>query len=257
MSGDGELDRAYALDVSGGLWRFDFAPGRTAGELATARRIARLGTSAHRFQSAPDVSIARFAGRDRLAVAAGSGWITRPRDATVEDRLYVVFDDAPAAQARELADSDLFDATEATSTLPPDAPGWYFRLAAHGAGEKVAGPAVTFDGVLRFQTYQPLPLDESAPCGPPRAVSRRYSIEVATALPFETAEESEEDEPEEIEVAGLPPGLRFGFPGRWDETCEGCKPRPFGILGGETFDAGYGGDPVRTSWRKLVPPASP
>jgi type IV pilus assembly protein PilY1 len=257
MSGDGELDRAYALDVSGGLWRFDFAPGRTAGELATARRIARLGTSAHRFQSAPDVSIVRFAGRDRLAVAAGSGWVTRPRDATVEDRLYVVFDDAPAAEARELADGDLFDATEATSALPPDAPGWYFRLAAHGAGEKVAGPAVTFDGVLRFQTYQPLPLDASAPCGPPRAVSRRYSIEVATALPFETAEESEEDEPEEIEVAGLPPGLRFGFPGRWDETCEGCKPRPFGILSGETFDAGYGGDPVRTSWRKLVPPASP
>jgi hypothetical protein len=27
-----------------------------------------------------------------------------------------------------------------------------------------------------------------------------------------------------------------------------------GILGGETFDTGYAGDPVRTSWRKLLPP---
>ena len=59
-------------------------------------------------------------------------------------------------------------------------------------------------------------------------------------------------------TSGLPPGLRFGFPGRWDEACAGCNPRPFGILGGETFDTGYAGDPVRTSWRKLVPPpASP
>jgi hypothetical protein len=221
------------------------------------RKLARLGTGGQRFQFAPDVSIARIAGRDRLAIAAGSGWVTRPRDTTVEDRLYVVFDDSTAADVRELADADLFDATDAASALPPDAPGWLFRLAAHGAGEKVAGQTVTFDSVLRFQTYQPLPLDASAPCGPPRAVSRRYSIEVATALPFETAEASEEDEPEEIDVAGLPPGLRFGFPGRWDSACEGCRPRPFGILGGETFDTGYGGDPVRTSWRKLVPPASP
>jgi type IV pilus assembly protein PilY1 len=257
LDGDGELDRAYALDVSGGLWRLDFDNGRSAGDLAVVRRLARLGTGGQRFLSAPDVSIARISGRDRLVIAAGSGWITRPRDASVEDRLYVVFDDSSAAETRELVDGDLFDATDSPSAVPPDVPGWYFRLADHGAGEKVAGPTVTFDGVLRFQTYQPLPLDASAPCGPPRAVSRRYSIEVATALPFETAEESEEDEPEEIDAAGLPPGLRFGFPGRWDAACEGCRPRPFGILGGETFDTGYGGDPVRTSWRKLVPPASP
>jgi len=62
------------------------------------------------------------------------------------------------------------------------------------------------------------------------------------------------DGPEEIAASGLPTGTRFAFPGRWADACEGCRPRPFGIIGGETFDPGYAGDPVRTSWRKLPPP---
>ena len=62
----------------------------------------------------------------------------------------------------------------------------------------------------------------------------------------------EEDEPEEIVTSGIPGVIRFGFPGRWDDPCEGCRPRPFGIVGVEPFDPGYAGDPVRTSWRKLA-----
>ena len=196
--------------------------------------------------------------RSRLAIAMGSGSLMRPRDAAVEDALFVVYDEIAGSPVRDLEVADLVDATHVPDGLPPDAPGWIFRLDAHGAGEKVAGPTVTFDHVLRFQTYQPLPDDPAAPCGPPRSVSRHHALDIRTARPYATAVESEDEEPEEIVASGLPPGLRFGFPGRWDEACEGCKPRPFGILGGETFDTGYSGDPVRTSWRKLVlPPDSP
>ena len=117
---------------------------------------------------------------------------------------------------------------------------------------------MTFDYVLRFQTYEPLSPDAAAPCGPPRAAVRRYALDLRTALPRNTAAESEEDDPEEVTASGLPPQLRFGFDARWQEPCAGCRPRPFGIAGGETFDPGYAGDPVRTSWRKLAPlPASP
>jgi hypothetical protein len=73
-------------------------------------------------------------------------------------------------------------------------------------------------------------------------------------MPRASAVESEADEPDEVAASGLPPALRFGFPGRWDAPCDGCRPRPFGIVGGQTFDPGYAGDPVRTSWRKLAPP---
>jgi Tfp pilus tip-associated adhesin PilY1 len=252
--GDGELDRAYLFDVTGGLWRIDFETGRAAGELASARRLARLGDGGQRFQATPDASVQRVAGGNRIAIAVGSGWASRPRDATIEDRLYVIFDDAAGGPAPELTDADLHDVTDAAGGLPPDAPGWFLRLDAHGAGEKVVGPTATFDHVLRFQTYQPLPPDEAAPCGPPRSVARRYAIDLRTARPYATAVEWEDEEPEEIPAAGLPPGLRFGFPGRWEDACEGCRPRPFGIHGGETFDPGYAGDPVRTSWRKLAPP---
>ena len=85
-------------------------------------------------------------------------------------------------------------------------------------------------------------------------MARRYALDVRAALPANNVEESEQDEPEEVAATGLPPALRFGFDVRWDEPCDGCRPRPFGIAGGETFDSGYSGDPVRTSWRKLVPP---
>jgi type IV pilus assembly protein PilY1 len=253
LDGDGYLDRAYLIDATGNLWRIDFANGTAAADLATAHRIARLGTGAHRFFATPDASVTRIGAETRLSIAAGSGALTRPRDATVVDRAYVIFDSPTGAAPPEVDDDDLFDATDAAGGLPPDARGWFARLDSHGAGEKVIGSTVTFDHVLRFQTWQPLPPDAASPCGPPRSVARRYALDVRTALPVNTAVESEDDEPEEIAASGLPPPLRFGFPGRW-EDCEGCRPRPFGIAGGTTFDPGYSGDPVRTSWRKLVPP---
>ena len=258
LDGGGQVDRAYVLDVVGSLWRIDFDGGRDAGALASARRLVRLGAAGRRFHFPPDVSVIRTGMQDRLAIAMASGALMRPRDSTIEDALFVIYDTISGAPTRELAQTDLYDATQPNDGIPPDAPGWFVRLDSHGAGEKIAGPIVTFDHALGFQTYQPLPPDPAAPCGPPPSVARRYAIDIRTALPVSTAVESEEDEPEEIETSGLPPGQRFGFPGRWEEACVGCKPRPFGILGGETFDTGYSGDPVRTSWRKRVPPpASP
>ncbi len=254
LDGDGYLDRSYVLDLTGGLWRFDFTSGRSGNELATVSRIARLGAGPHRFHATPDVSIARVGNENRFAIAAGSGSLSSPRDSTIVDRLYVIVDQEPAGVLHDISEADLYDATDAADAMPPEAPGWFVRLDSHGPGEKVVGSTVTFDHVLRFHTYQPLAVDEAAPCGPPQSVSRRYALDVRTAHPHETAVESEDDEPEEIPASGLPVGARFGFPGRWQETCEGCRPRPFGIIGGETFDPGYAGDPVRTSWRKLTPP---
>jgi type IV pilus assembly protein PilY1 len=254
LDGDGYLDRAYLIDVAGNLWRIDFASGSTAADLASERRIARLGTGAHRFFATPDLSVARIGGEDRLAIAVGSGTLTRPRDASVVDRVYVVFDALAGDAEGEIDEDGLFDATGTADPLPQGSRGWFVRLESHGTGEKVVGSTVTFDHRLHFQTYQPLPPDATSPCGPPRAVARRYALDVRTALPANTVAESEEDEPEEVAAAGLPPALRFGFDVRWEEPCDGCRPRPFGIAGGATFDSGYSGDPVRTSWRKLVPP---
>ncbi len=255
LDGNGYLDRAYLVDVTGKLWRLNFASGRSAAELAEARLIARLGTGTQRFHATPDVSVARVGDGNRIAIAAGSGWLARPRDTSVVDRIYTIFDREAAGV---LAEADLHDGTEPGSAMPATASGWFVRLEAHGPGEKIIGPSVTFDHALRFQTYQAVGNDDSEPCGPPRALLRMYALDVRSGLPHATAVESEEDDAEEIAGSGLPVGLSFGFPDRWEETCPGCRPRPFGVIAGETFDTGYAGDPVKTSWRKLAPPpASP
>ncbi len=254
FDGDGYLDRAYLADVTGGLWRLDFTNRQAAGELAEARLFARLGTGAHRFYSTPDVSVARIGAENRIAIALGSGRLTRPRDLSDEDRVYAVFDRDLPGDTRVLTEADLYDATESGVAMPATAPGWYVRLDNHGPGEKVIGPTATFDHAVRFQTYEPLPGNDSEPCGPPRAALRVYAKDVRSGLTHTTAVDTEEDDAEEIPGSGLPVGLRFGFPDRWQETCPGCRPRPFGVIAGETFDTGYAGDPVRTSWRKLNPP---
>lgn len=251
LDADGQLDRAYLLDEAGGLWRFDFTPRTSPADLATARRIARLGSGRQRFQASPDISIAVIGGRPEIAIAAGSGRVDRPRDATEVDRVYVVFD---RGAARELTEPDLHDATDPGATMPPGSPGWYFRLDRHGAGEKTVGPSVTFDHVLRFQTYQPLPNRDGEPCGPPRATHRLYARDVRNGQPASNVQrQEEEEEPTELDAPGLPVELRFAFPASTDARCPGCRARPFGLAGARTFDAGYAGDPVKTSWRELPP----
>jgi type IV pilus assembly protein PilY1 len=253
LDGDGRIDRAYLLDRAGGLWRFDFRQDAAPAELAVARRIARLGTGEQRFLSSPDISVAKLGNRTGVAIAAGSGRADRPRDIAAIDRTYVLFD---RGHPGELLEPDLHDATDRESAMPATAPGWYLRLDAHGAGEKVIGSSVTFDHVLRFQTYQPLPPQADAPCGPPRAVHRIYARDIRTGLPAHVVDRPAGEEESEIESPGLPVDLRFAFPAPTDVPCPDCRPRPFGLAGARTFDTGYSGDPVRTSWRRLPQPGS-
>lgn len=252
--GDGRLDQAFVLDVLGRVWRFDFADGRRATEVASARQLARFGGGARRFFASPDVSLVRRDGRLRMAIAAGSGWLSRPRDTAIEDRVYVIFE-ADSGAPNVLEDGDLHDATESVP-VPLSASGWYLRLDRHGAGEKTVGSTVTFDHALRFQTYQPLPEDAEALCGPPRNLNRLYARDIRSALPLSRVADSEEDEPVELTDTGLPVALRFAFPGGQDALCAGCRPRPFAIAGATSFDVAYAGDPVRTSWRRMPPPDS-
>jgi type IV pilus assembly protein PilY1 len=252
LDGDGELDRAYFVDVAGDLWRLEFASGRAPAELAQAHRLAQLGTGPQRFHATPDVSLVRFADGARLAISVGSGWLDRPLDRNIVDRIYTIFDRDTASDAGTLTEADLHDA-DAGEPMPPSSSGWFRRLDGHGAGEKVIGPSVTFDHVLRFQTWQPLPPDAMAPCGPAQARRRLYAFNVSNGASHAVAIESPEEDFVDIPGSGLPVALRFGFPGA--AACPGCPPRAFGIVGAETFDAGYAGDPVRTSWRKLALPS--
>lgn len=268
--GDGFADTLYLLGIDGHLWRIGFSPGAEPSGLATAGLLGRFGaadgaeTPPRRFYSTPDVSYDAGGGRPRFIVSFGSGWLARPRDTTMEDRFYAVYDVPGAASqvgASEsrvaLRDQDLFDVTPSPYTAAPDARGWLLRLVSHGRGEKTAGSSLTFDHRLRFTTYQPLAAEPERPCGPPVSRSRLYTLDVRSGRPLNWVG----DEPvpaEDLPVQGWPPGLRIVFPPR--PMSEGCSPRgcdasPIGLIGGRSLDLDFRNDPVKTTWRRLQPTA--
>ncbi len=249
MDGDGYADRLYIVDIAGGLWRMDLINGAAAAGLVRARLMARLGDQSQRFYASPDISVVRESSGLELAISIGSGWLARPRDVQVTNRIFSIRDREQSGTV--LHDQDLHDATDGVTAMPAGAPGWLVRLDAHGPGEKVIGSSLTFDHRLHFQTYQPAAATLATACGPPRAMRRQRAIDVRSGLPDNRLKlPGDPDEPEP-EGFGLPAALHFAFPGPWAAACSGCRARPFGILGGKTFDAGFSNDPVKTSWRKL------
>ncbi len=266
--GDGLADTLYLLGVDGQLWRIGFTPGAEPSSRATATLLGRFGEAddagrpPRRFYSTPDVSYDTNGGRPRFIVSFGSGWLASPRDTTMEDRFYAVFDSpgggaqaGPAGPPSVLDDDDLFDVTPAPHTAPPDARGWLLRLVAHGRGEKTVGSSLTFDRSLRFATYQPLAADPEHPCGPPAGRSRLYTLDVRTGRPRNWIG----DQPvpaEDLAEPGLPPALRIAFPPRGASgacAADDCPAAPSGLLGGRPLDLGFRNDPVKTTWRRLEP----
>ncbi len=254
--GDGLADRIYALDVAGRLWRFDFA-----GTAPSAVLLARLGLAggatgaadARRFHWTPDVVYLRDGASARLAIAFGSGFAERPRDATVADRFYVVFDPLGAdAPPGPLAEEDLADVTDGTPP-PAGARGWRRRLDAHGAGEKTWGRSLTLGRRLFFTTWQPLPPAAEAPCGPPRGLARLYTLAIADGQPLayvDDAPAASRDLPGEAP----PPPLVLAAPARDGPACPGCGSEHVLRIGDTAIPTGVDGAPVKTSWRRLERP---
>jgi len=257
--GDGLHDVAYVLDAGGQLLRFDFTHGASGSARVSARRIADLGSGPgtappRRFQVTPDAVLETRQGREVLALAFGSGWASRPRSGGAEDRFYVVFDALGATAARPvLREPDLTDVTDGPATVAPDAPGWMFRLAAHGDGERVTGNSLTFDHRVRFTTYQPLPPAAEAPCGPPAGVARLYTLDIRDGSPVNHL--GDRPVPDEVlDLEGLAPGLVVSFPGAAPPAgCAGaaCRRLAEALLGGRRVPLDFRNDPVRTSWRQL------
>lgn len=167
VDNDGYIDFLFAVDVRGGLWRFDFAGdhSKTAHtqrpyRFATGGKIAYLGgNTAHprRFYNAPDV--AYFAQRGKkpfLTIAVSSGYRAHPRDTSINDFLFVVYDKNARSKpkdnnyhyvrgSRHIRFSDLSHrGTEY---------GWYKPLIADG--EKGLSRTVTFNDKIIMTTYVP------------------------------------------------------------------------------------------------------
>ncbi len=191
------IDRIYAGDMDGKVWRFDITNGNGAGTLVTGGVIASLGNAmrgtkdfenARRFYSAPDVaSVTQRGSLPYFNIAIGSGYRGHPLNKKTQDRFYSIRDYRPYITRKQdsytddaiVEESDLVDVTDMTKNVTDANAGWRFDLSEAGTwrGEKNLSDSVTAAGVILFSTFTPLAADVNNPCLS-RALNRVYAVNV-------------------------------------------------------------------------------
>jgi type IV pilus assembly protein PilY1 len=223
LTGDGFIDRMYAADLGGRVWRFDIfngkdADGSTEGDrlveggmlasLGNAEDSPRAAANTIRFFFAPDPALITEPGPPFINVAIGSGHRELPAtDTTAVNWLYSIRDyrvltplmtsqyksscgtTAPCHKIVTEADlEDLTDlygssATAAVPVSPGVIEGWKLRM--EETGEKVLAEARTFQGSVFFTTYTPRFKGQTGDlCGQKFGVNKLYVVRALDAQPI-------------------------------------------------------------------------
>ncbi|MDH4378042.1 MAG: PilC/PilY family type IV pilus protein [Ramlibacter sp.] len=156
---DGYIDRAYAADVGGNIYRLDFEKETTGGVLAGTDdwgmyAFATLGGTSspvRKFFYSPDVVL----NRTFAAVLAGSGDREKPLSTTSNDRFFTLIDTrltkgTPTGAVTPLVPGDLVDVASGLASTR----GCYISLDGVN-GEKVVNAPTTVGGVTYFATHRP------------------------------------------------------------------------------------------------------
>lgn len=271
FSGDGFIDRMYAVDVGGQVFRFDVSRAMNPANTVTGGVIARFGgegvasagdTATRRFYSAPDVSIFSdpVLNRRFLAIGVGSGYRAHPLDTSAEDAYFSLRD--PYVFTKLTADQySSFDVAEAAdlaevsgqvnTVIGNDDRGWKFTVP---AGQMILSSSATFDNSVFFISYAP-DASSATSCEVKPGSNFLYRVNVANGDPV--ANNLDTMDPEDsntaritaLEQGGIAPTPAFLFPSG-AEDCDGhdCAPPPIGCVGVECFDPGFENNPVRTLW---------
>lgn len=176
VSGNGFVDRIYAGDTGGSLWRFDIGSKLTsawAGRKIFQSNPGADSSSGRKIFYKPAVTLEL--GYELLFF--GTGDRAHPVTAAEVNRLYAVKD---AGQTTARNESELSDATSVTSVNIAPTSGWYIKLNTN-SGEKVLAQASVFGGVAYYATYTPTAT--ASMCSSGSGASRLYSVEYLTAMP--------------------------------------------------------------------------
>lgn len=188
---DGFSDRVYVGDMGGNLWRMDMLTNSFADW--KLRKLAVLGdpavaVSRRKLFYPPDVVATEDLNGDYDAVLLGSGDRTKPFEASVENKFFMI-KDRSVSGARTLAPiklTDLYDATnneiqngsasqqEIEKAELLGAKGAYFDLV---LGEKAISKTISLNGTAFFNTNQPS-ASASSPnvCDSSLGIARQYQI---------------------------------------------------------------------------------
>ena len=191
LNGDGKIDRLYAGDLGGRLWRFDIGDPDTAKWSAKIIFNANPGASDHRkIFHPPDVTLEKDEGNYEM-VFLGTGDREHPKNTTVVNRLYAVKDKNLLSPFNE---NDLEDVTQ-DLLQDPSTPGtqkntilnnlktkkgWYIKLKDNHGEKCLSSPLVIYKAAY-YTTFSPTSGGETDPCFVGEGTARMYAVDYKTA----------------------------------------------------------------------------
>lgn len=271
LNGDRYVDRLYAADLGGQLWRFDVKRAATPANLVNGGVIAQLGAEGltsptqadtRRFYTSPDVSIFRdpVQGERYIAVSIGSGYRAHPFDLSASDRFYSVRDPAIFNQLSQsdydsysiITDTSLVEVSGSVkNVIPTSARGWKFTLPPN---EKVMSDSITFDNDVFFVGFTPDNLS-TATCSAGRGTNFLYRVSIVNGDPVVqnldavTPGLEDEERRDQLAQGGIAPTPAVLFPSP-AAGCTGddCSPPALMCVGVECSPPGFNNVPIRTLW---------
>ena len=194
---DGYVDRAYAADTGGRVYRIDFETAAGDGTPSgwTIREFASLdGGAGRKFFYAPDVVHTTMF----TAVMLGSGNRERPLATSTSDRFYTLFDykTTKGAPSAAVVGNDALVPYDTPFTYSTSVGGCYLELM---TGEKVVTSSATTGGNSYFSTNRPTPPAPDS-CNTNLGIAKGYRVPLFCGAP------------ESVEFAGggLPPSPVIG-----------------------------------------------
>lgn len=270
FSGDGYIDRMYASDLGGQVWRFDVFNGETPANLVTGGVIARLGAESiasptaaetRRFYNAPDVSLFTDDRQQRryIAISIGTGYRAHPFDLGAADRFYSLRDPDVFGKLTQdaydnysiILDSALVEVSGQTQAIIDSSDrGWKFTVPAN---QKILADSITFDDEVMFVAFSP-DSNAAAICSAGKGTNFLYQMSIVNGDPIvpnlATLADPDAARRTTLQQGGIAPAPTILFPSPDDPDCEGeeCSPPPLRCVGVECDPPGFRNFPVRTLW---------
>lgn len=175
INGDGYIDKIFAVDILGNLWRFDFNSQTTSSaDFASGGNIATLGGTGNnmrRFFNKPDVALITKRGIPPfLTISIASGHRASPNQRTIQNGLFVIHDKNTFTQPTDALGKPQYNyVTDADNITPAnltDISIPYTNLSSFGwklpfgrEGEKGLSRTLTFDHKILMSTFIPSSID--------------------------------------------------------------------------------------------------
>jgi type IV pilus assembly protein PilY1 len=197
---DGFVDRAYAADLGGNIYRLNFEDSTGASAVSgwSSYRVADLGdgaADARKFFNKPDI----VKTKNFTAIMLGSGDREKPLLSATQDHFFQVFDrrNAKGSPAEALTPIVFSGLNEISGTPSYSGAGCYMTLA---QGEKVVNAATSLAGQTYFGTNRPAAPSANS-CSANLGEARTYAMTQFCGAAVSS----------EIVGGGLPPSPVAGF----------------------------------------------